>query len=50
MTNRASDLDELIKVSDRIMVIFRGQNVGVIDGDEADRQTLGKLMLGENAG
>ena len=46
----SSDLDELIKVSDRIMVIFRGQTVGVIDGDEADRQTLGKLMLGENAG
>ena len=42
----SSDLDELIKISDRIMVIFRGENMGFVDGDLADRQTLGKMMLG----
>lgn len=42
----SSDLDELIKVSDRIMVIFRGENMGFVDGDYADKEALGKLMLG----
>lgn len=46
----SSDLDELIKVSDRIMVMFRGKVTGIVDGDAADRESLGKLMLGETDG
>lgn len=46
----SSDLDELIKVSDRIMVMFRGQIMGFVDGDVATREGLGKMMLGETDG
>ena len=46
----SSDLDELMKVSDRIMVMFRGKVTGIVDGDAADRESLGKLMLGETDG
>lgn len=43
----SSDLDELIKVSDRIMVLFRGRIMGFVDADEATREGLGRMMLGE---
>ena len=43
----SSDLDELIKVSDRIMVLFRGQIMGFVDADNATREALGRMMLGE---
>lgn len=43
----SSDLDELIKVSDRIMVLFRGQIMGFMDADDATREALGRMMLGE---
>ena len=45
----SSDLDELIKVSDRIMVIFRGQVMGFVDADTASREGLGRMMLGDPA-
>ena len=43
----SSDPDELIKVSDRIMVLFRGRIMGFVDADEATREGLGRMMLGE---
>ena len=43
----SSDLDELIKISDRIMVLFRGRIMGFVDADEATREGLGRMMLGE---
>ena len=43
----SSDLDELIKVSDRIMVLFRGRIMGFVDADEATREGLGRMMLSE---
>lgn len=43
----SSDLDELIKVSDRIMVLFRGRIMGCVDADDATREALGRMMLGE---
>lgn len=46
----SSDLDELIKVSDRIMVMFRGRVMGMVDGDAATREDLGRMMLGETDG
>ncbi len=45
----SSDLDELIKISDRIMVMFRGQVMGFVEGDAATREGLGRMMLGETA-
>ena len=46
----SSDLDELIRVSDRIMVMFRGKVMGFVDGDAATREGLGRMMLGESDG
>lgn len=42
----SSDLDELMKISDRILVLFRGSCVGIVDGDDAGRELLGQMMLG----
>ncbi|MGI6235241.1 MAG: ABC transporter ATP-binding protein [Christensenellales bacterium] len=42
----SSDLDELLKISDRIMVLLRGNIVGIISAKNADRKILGRMMLG----
>ncbi|MEL6411111.1 MAG: ABC transporter ATP-binding protein [Pseudomonadota bacterium] len=41
------ELDEIMSLSDRIMVLCNGRNVGIIASDEADRQTLGLMMAGQ---
>lgn len=41
------ELDEIMSLSDRIMVLCDGRNVGIVHRDEADRQTLGLMMAGE---
>ncbi|HHW58408.1 MAG TPA: ABC transporter ATP-binding protein [Clostridia bacterium] len=42
----SSELDELREVSDRIIVLFRGEIAGSLAAKEADNQTLGFLMAG----
>lgn len=42
----SSDLDELLKISDRIMVLARGRNAGIVDGKTVSREQLGRMMLG----
>jgi general nucleoside transport system ATP-binding protein len=42
----SEDLDELVAVSDRIVVMYHGQNVGECLPDEADIQEIGFLMTG----
>jgi ABC-type uncharacterized transport system ATPase subunit len=42
----ASELDELLEISDRIGVMYNGQLVAVMSRAEADPETLGHLMLG----
>lgn len=42
----SEDLDELIAVADRIAVMHDGHVVGVVDTADADRMSLGRLMLG----
>lgn len=42
----SSDLDEVLSVSDRIMVMLRGKNVGILQAGEATKERLGRLMLG----
>jgi len=42
----STELDELIELSDRILVIFEGEVMGIIDQKEASRETLGPLMAG----
>jgi len=42
----SSDLDEIIKLSDRILVMFNGKFVGEFTHDTLDIQRLARLMLG----
>lgn len=40
------DLDEILSLSDRIMVMYKGRIVRILDRNEADREIIGALMLG----
>lgn len=42
----SSDLDEILLLSDRILVMFNGQSMGVLKRHQADTQTLGLMMAG----
>jgi simple sugar transport system ATP-binding protein len=42
----SEDLDEVMALSDRIAVIFEGQIMDVVDGEEATPEQLGLLMAG----
>ncbi|MBA3413724.1 MAG: ATP-binding cassette domain-containing protein, partial [Chloroflexia bacterium] len=45
----SSELDEILEVSDRIGVMFDGRLVGVFPRSAADREAIGRLMLGGGA-
>jgi simple sugar transport system ATP-binding protein len=38
------ELDEVMSLSDRILVMFQGRIVGEVDGEEAEERTLGLMM------
>jgi general nucleoside transport system ATP-binding protein len=42
----SEDLDEVLDLSDRIAVMYRGQVVGVVDRDDADVNQIGLMMAG----
>ena len=42
----SEDLDEIMNVSDRIAVIYKGQVMGVVSADEIKREEIGLLMAG----
>jgi simple sugar transport system ATP-binding protein len=42
----SADLDEILLLSDRILVMFNGQSMGVLDSATANMQTLGLMMAG----
>ena len=42
----SSDLDEVLLLSDRVLVMFNGQSMGVLRRGQADPQTLGLMMAG----
>jgi simple sugar transport system ATP-binding protein len=44
----SSDLDELLALSDRILVIFEGQTMGIIPIEEANLETIGLMMAGSS--
>ncbi len=44
------ELDEILGLSDRIMVMNNGQQVGIIDREDADERTLGLMMAGIHEG
>ena len=41
----SEDLDELMSLADRIVVLHDGQVAGIVDPAETDRQAIGRLML-----
>jgi general nucleoside transport system ATP-binding protein len=41
-----SDLSELIAMSDRVVVLYRGRIVGEMAADPANRETIGAMMSG----
>ncbi len=45
----STELQEVLSLSDRIIVLFRGNIIGEVDGDGADVSTIGQLMLGKVA-
>lgn len=42
----STELQEVMSLSDRIIVLFRGEMMGDVDGDEAEVSTIGQMMLG----
>ena len=40
----SAELDEILSLSDRIGVLYRGSLVGIFDGADATREQLGYLM------
>lgn len=45
----SAELDEIMSVSDRIAVMYRGQIMQILDAKEADKASLGLLMAGVKA-
>jgi general nucleoside transport system ATP-binding protein len=45
----SSELDEVLSLSDRVAVIYRGRIVAVVEGDQVDRDRIGLLMAGAAA-
>ena len=43
----SAELQEVMALSDRIIVLFRGEIMGDIDGETADATTIGQMMLGQ---
>jgi len=44
----SEDLDEIFALADRIVVLYEGQLMGVVDASEADREQIGLMMAGES--
>lgn len=42
----SSELDEVLALADRIIVMYRGGVIGEVSGDEATRESVGLLMAG----
>lgn len=45
----STELDEILELSDRIMVLYEGQIMGIVTQKEATRETLGLMMAGERS-
>lgn len=42
------DLDEVLGLADRVMVLYRGRSMGVLGRANADREKVGLMMLGHS--
>jgi simple sugar transport system ATP-binding protein len=45
----SAELDEIMALSDRIAVIYRGQIMGIVDAGQADIEAIGLMMAGTRA-
>jgi simple sugar transport system ATP-binding protein len=45
----SSELDEILSLSDRVAVMYRGRLVAVLDGDQIESERIGLLMAGAAA-
>jgi len=45
----SAELDEILSLSDRILVMYDGQIVAELDSENADRVEIGRLMAGGNS-
>jgi simple sugar transport system ATP-binding protein len=43
----STELQEVMSLSDRIIVLFRGEIMGEVEGEGADVSTIGQMMLGQ---
>ena len=41
------DLDVLLELSDRIMVLCHGKITGIVDADKTTKEEIGMMMTGE---
>jgi simple sugar transport system ATP-binding protein len=46
----SSELDELIAVSDRVIVLYRGRIVGEMTANQGNREAIGAMMSGHASG
>ncbi len=46
----SEDLDEVKAMSDRIMVVYGGEVMGIVDSDQVTIEQLGLMMAGEASG
>ena len=42
----SSELDEILALSDRIAVMYKGQIMGILEASKASKEELGLLMAG----
>ncbi len=45
----SAELDEVLALADRVAVMYEGRFVGILEGDEIDRNRIGQLMAGHDA-
>ena len=45
----SAELQEVMAVADRIIVLYSGQIMGDLDGETADQNVIGQMMLGQKA-
>jgi simple sugar transport system ATP-binding protein len=43
----SAELQEVMALSDRIIVLFGGEIMGDLNGETADQQVIGQMMLGQ---
>ncbi|CAN5646638.1 ABC transporter ATP-binding protein [soil metagenome] len=44
----SEDLEELLTIADRILVMYEGRVMGIVDGEAAERERVGLMMAGSS--